>query len=493
MTTLLQVNTRVWLTALSACIGRVATLEDVEDAALDEWQSQGVRWIWLLSVWQTGEASRTVSRHNEHWLREYRRTLPDLTDDDIQGSGFAITEYTVHSAIGGKQALARFRQRLAARGIKLMLDFVPNHMGLDPVWLNEGRNLFMSGTEKQLNSAPQNYTRVKRDGMECVIAHGRDPYFDGWPDTLQLDYSRPETIDAMQAVLLDIASQCDGLRCDMAMLVLPEIFERTWGKRALPFWPEAIAKVRQQVQSDFCFLAEVYWDMEYALQQQGFDYAYDKRLLDRLIGANTAEEVQNIRAHLSAPLDYQSKLARFLENHDERRIADILEPARHRAAALITYTLPGMRFFHDGQWRGCRKRVSPHLVRSPVETPDAEIVDFYQRFLSALQHPALASGQWQLLACQPGGTGNETWKNFIVGLWLAPSGQRVLSVANYSAVSSQCHVPLAIDELHGHEFELVDLLTPARHRWQGNDITSRGIYFDEPPWRAALFVLQRTQ
>src|SRR5687768_5666693 len=83
--------------------------------------------------------------------------------------------------------------------------------------------------------------------------------------------------------LVKIAGQCDGVRCDMAMLVLPEVFERTWGQRSEPFWPKAIECVREHV-SDFCFMAEVYWDLEWSLQQEGFDYAYDKRLYDRLRG-----------------------------------------------------------------------------------------------------------------------------------------------------------------------------------------------------------------
>ena len=81
--------------------------------------------------------------------------------------------------------------------------------------------------------------------------------------------------------LLKIASQCDGVRCDMAMLVLPDVFERTWGRRAPLFWPTATQRVRERVPG-FIFMAEVYWDLEWTLQQQGFDYAYDKRLYDRL-------------------------------------------------------------------------------------------------------------------------------------------------------------------------------------------------------------------
>ena len=167
------------------------------------------------------------------------------------------------------------------RGLRLMLDFVPNHTAPDHPWVEEHPEYYVRGTEEDLARAPQNYTRVKRKGGDLVLAHGRDPYFPGWSDTLQLNYANAATQKAMAGELLRIAGQCDGVRCDMAMLVLPDVFERTWGARPQPFWPNTIKQVRA-ASPDFVFMAEVYWDMEWTLQQQGFDYAYDKRLYDRL-------------------------------------------------------------------------------------------------------------------------------------------------------------------------------------------------------------------
>src|SRR5262249_10904525 len=134
---LYQINTRVWLTELSRRLGRPATLDDVPDAELDRLARLGVDGIWLLSVWQAGPAAPQVSRTNPGWRREFHETLPDLTDEDIPGSGFAITGYTVHANLGGAEALARLRERLRQRGFKLMLDFVPNHMGLGHPWVEE--------------------------------------------------------------------------------------------------------------------------------------------------------------------------------------------------------------------------------------------------------------------------------------------------------------------------------------------------------------------
>ena len=111
---LYQINTRVWLTELSRALGRPATLDDIPDAELDRVAGMGFDWVWLLSVWRTGPAGQRVSRANPEWRREFEETLPDLSEEDIAGSGFAITGYTVHPGLGGDAALARLRERLRA-------------------------------------------------------------------------------------------------------------------------------------------------------------------------------------------------------------------------------------------------------------------------------------------------------------------------------------------------------------------------------------------
>ena len=243
---LYQINTRVWLTELSSKLHRPATLDDVPDSELDNILRKGFDWVWLLSVWQTGLAGQNISRTNPEWRKEFEDTLPDLKEEDIEGSGFAITGYEVNKKLGGDAALKRFRERLKIRGIKLMLDFVPNHTAIDHHWVDEHPEYYVQGTEDNLTQSPMNYIRVKSKQGELIFAHGRDPYFPGWPDTLQLNYGNPDTQNAMIAELKKIAGQCDGVRCDMAMLVLPEVFERTWGIKSESFWPKAIQKVRDE-------------------------------------------------------------------------------------------------------------------------------------------------------------------------------------------------------------------------------------------------------
>ncbi|MBX7057889.1 MAG: hypothetical protein K1X75_07465 [Leptospirales bacterium] len=482
---LFQLNTRVRLRALSQQLGRPATLNDIPDQELEALAEAGFDWLWLLSVWQTGSVSREVSRRRLEWRKEFQETLPDLSEEDICGSGFAISDYSVHQALGGAEALLRLRARLRRFGLRLMLDFVPNHMALDHRWSWEHPDFFVSGDATLLAQQPQNYIRLDSSGAGPVFAYGRDPYFDGWPDTLQLDYFNPSLQQAMREVLLSIAELCDGLRCDMAMLVEPEVFQRTWRKNAPPFWSDAIGGVRQR-HPDFKFMAEVYWDMEWQLQQHGFDYTYDKRLYDRLL----QRQARPVREHLYADLAFQNRSARFMENHDEPRAATAFPAEIWRAAAILSYCSPGLRFFHAGQMEGNRKRISPHLCRGPQETVAPETREFYVQLLSCLRERTLREGNWRLLACNSAYEGNESWQGFIVSSWTLQKSDSFLIAVNYSDQQAQCYVRLESDELREKNWELRDQMGPAVYVRDGSAMNDAGLYLDMPAWSYHVFRLR---
>jgi hypothetical protein len=485
---LYQINTRVWLTELSRRLGRTASLDDIPDAELDLLVTRGFDWAWFRSVWRTGPAGQRVSRSHPEWRREFETTLPDLRDEDIAGSGFAINGYTTHPDLGGDAALARLRDRLRDRGLRLMLDFVPNHTALDHPWVEDHPEYYVLGTELDLARAPRNYTWVKRRGGDRLLAYGRDPYFPGWPDALQLDYGNPATQDAMLGELLKIAGRCDGVRCDMAMLVLPDVFERTWGIPSLPFWPKATRRVREQA-PDFCFMAEVYWDLEWTMQQQGFDYTYDKRLYDRL----RDRHARPVREHFRAGLDYQDKSVRFLENHDEPRAAATFPPAVHEAAAVITYLAPGLRFFQKGQFEGRKARISVHLSREPDEPIDDRLEPFYSKLLEVLQAPVFRDGRWQLLDCTAAWDGNWTCDCFLAFAWQGPDDARMLVVVNYGDNQSQCYVRLPFAELGGRTWRLRDRLGQATYDRDGSSLKTQGLFLDVEPWKYHVFEISSIQ
>jgi hypothetical protein len=491
---LYQINTRVVLQEIGVRLGRPAVLDDLPDATLDEIAARGFSWVWMLGVWQTGQAGRAVSRRDPRLLARLKIDLPDLREEDIVGSPFAISAYQVHRDFGGDAALARLRERLGKRGLKLLLDFVPNHIAPDHPWVQDHPEYLIQGSAEDLERQPQNYVRMNTRLGPRILAHGRDPYFDGWTDTIQLNYRHPGLREAQIGVLGSIADRCDGVRCDMAMLLEPSVIARTWGDRANPsdgspakdnpFWPEAVAAVRRRSAS-FLFVAEVYWDMEWTLQQEGFDFTYDKRLYDRLRDGHA----RPVREHLMADPSFSERCLRFLENHDEPRAAATFPPGMHQAAAVVAWFAPGMRFFHEGQLEGRKVFVSMHVGRRRAEPVDPEIRAFYLKLLEALAHREVHEGRWLLETCRPAWDGNPTNDQFIVGSWT--QGQRyVLAVTNYGPTQAQCYVTPGLPDLAGRKWVLDDLMSDTRYQRDGDQLASQGLYLDLPPWGYHVFTVR---
>lgn len=410
---LYQINTRVWRHRF----GTDTKLTAIPESYWQELASVGIEYVWLMGVWQTGP--NVLDYALEPGLREeYARVLPDWSPKDIIGSPYAIDHYTLHADLGAPEDLQRVKNLLNKNGLKLILDFVPNHFHAESKHIANHPEIFLEVSPPLLQLDKHTYYRPP-NLPERVFAHGKDPYFAAWQDTVQVNYAISKAQAFMQDQLLEIAAVCDGVRCDMAMLPLPHVFQKTWesaigleAAKAKDFWPAAIQKVKNKYPK-FCFIAEVYWDLEWELQQKGFDYTYDKRLRDRLIQL----DAKGVQGHLKADLNFQQKSVRFLENHDEDRILSELDTAQALAAAMVTYLTPGMRFFYEGQWEGRRKRLPVQLGRAAPEVsllpfkhtgtevstiPGFEVLDittvhFYKYLLQILQHPNVQAGQWQLI------------------------------------------------------------------------------------------------
>ena len=479
---LYQVNTRVLMRDLSATLGRQAGLDDVPDRMLAELRTLGVDWIWFLGVWRTGAAGRAISRGNPAWQPGFHQAVPDLVQDDIAGSPFAVAGFDAEPAFGGDPALARLREQVNALGLRLMLDFVPNHLAPDHPWVASRPELFVHGTEASLQAEPGNWIRLG----ERVLAHGRDPYFPGWCDTVQLDYARPDTQATMADTLLRIAERCDGVRCDMAMLLLPDVFARTWaaqldGRTVPPFWPGAIAAVRA-AHPGFRMMAEVYWGLEQRLIDDGFEWAYDKALYDALHDG----DARSVRDLLAAAPAAQLHLARFLENHDEARAAAAFDWPRHRAAAVLALAAPGLRFLHMGQLDGLRVHIPIHLDRGPAEPVDPAVRAFYRALLAVLEQPALRDGRYQPLVPVAAWDGNHSHHRFVAALWHDEGGPRFLLAANYGPDRGQCRLHAELGE---GMVRLSDRLGAERYERDRRGIRQDGLFLDLPPWGCNLFAL----
>ncbi|MGA2864339.1 MAG: alpha-amylase family glycosyl hydrolase [Verrucomicrobiota bacterium] len=485
---LYEINAPCWLRALAQARGGPVTLADVPAAQLERWQRLGFTHIWLMGVWTRGPRAREQALAAPPLRRSYGEVLPGWRAEDVAGSAYAIGDYQVPAALGGEGGLAQFRNRLHAQGFKLLLDFVPNHLGLDHRWLSEQPDLFVQSPTQR----PGTFRQETGLGPRW-LAHGKDPNFPGWTDTAQLDYRRPATRAAMTGLLRSVAARCDALRCDMAMLPLNDVFARTWAHFPAPgpapgseFWPEAIAAVKQ-TRPDFLFLAEAYWGLGPRLQALGFDYTYDKDLYDKLM----ARDAAGVQRHLLG-LGPQGLAAgaHFLENHDEPRVASLLSPAEHRAAAVLVMSLPGMRFLHEGQLAGARLRVPVQLLRPPAEPPQPEIEELYERLLTTLPATAVGRGRAELPAPRAAWPENPTAQNFVLVQWQARPPEFDLVAVNLAPHRSQCYAPLNPAGLAAHQWLLRDLLSQEQYRRAGQDLQQQGLYLDLPPHGACLFHCQ---
>lgn len=485
---LYEINTRCWLHELNQRHGTRITLANVPGSEFGRWRELGFTHIWLMGVWNSGSLARADALSRAGLKEAYSQALPDWGELDVAGSPYAIAHYEVPRALGGDAGLAAFRETLHANGLKLLLDFVPNHVGLDHPLVREQPDLFVQSPMPMAETfAVPSVTGTR------WIAHGKDPYFPAWPDTAQLDYRKAGARSTMKELLGSIADRCDGVRCDMAMLVLSDIFARTWERfpssgnaPASEFWSDAIQVVKK-AHPDFLFLAEAYWGLESRLQGLGFDYTYDKELYDRIIARDPSGAQRRL---LNSPSRLVSAGAHFLENHDEARIASILSLAEHRAAALLILGLPGMRFLHEGQLEGRKTKTPVQLVRRLAETPQPELEELYSDLLLTLPRTAVGRGEAKLVAPRKAWEENPTAENFILIQWETPEAGTPdfdLVVVNLAPRRSQCYAPLTVPNLASFDWALRDLLGTERYVRSGRDLATRGLYLDLPAHGAQLF------
>ena len=456
-------------------------------AELAELAAWGFDAVWLMGVWHRGKATR---RSALNYLHEYRHALPDITDADVPGSAYAIRDYQVEHALGSRAGLAQFRESLARLGIKLILDFVPNHVATDHRWTREHPEYFMRGARADLDARPGDFfVADTSDRRGAVIARGRDPYFPAWIDTAQLDAFHPGLRQAAVDTLVDVGDQCDGVRCDMAMLMLNAVFAATWNRPAdaLPardYWQAVIPAVRAR-HPEMLFMAEVYWDLEHELLRQGFDYTYDKRLYDRLANGDVSE----IKSHIKAELDFLRANIRFIENHDEPRAMAVFGEDRQRPAAALICTLPGAALLHQGQLSGRRIKLPVQINRGADENSHPLLARFYRRLLNEVNSAVYRAGRWQLREPQAIHSHDCTHANLIAYCWQLGEATRLV-IINLSSEWSRARLDLEDWRwLAGRRWRLCDLLSESYTFHDGDSIVRDGLLLEVPPSSAQILRL----
>jgi hypothetical protein len=437
-----------------------------------------------MGAWRTGCESRRIASEHPELRRAYTEVLPDWEPSDVGGSPYSISAYELQESLGRPSDLARFRARLHDHGLALVLDFVPNHLARDHPWLDEHPERLLRGTEHDLAADPSGwFAHASKGGSGRVIfAHGRDPYFPGWTDTCQIDYRRPEAREAMTRCLLDLAGSCDGLRCDMAMLVLDDVFQSTWGDDGAgpwSFWKPAIERLKSE-HPEFVLMAEAYWGLEDRLIALGFDFAYDKELYDKLLAA----DLGGLREHLARPVTSHKHRVHFLENHDEARAFHAFGPERLKAAAALTYGLPGMRFFQEGQAEGRILRTPVQLSRAPEEPIRAFSQDFHERLFRILADEAYHFGTWSVLEVRAREC--EEPSDLLASAWTHRGELRIV-VANVNCAARSGRLMLPLASVGSDLVAFEDELTGQTYEGPRFEIAHRGLAL-EVPAHGALFL-----
>ncbi len=475
-----EINTWVWLHELSQKYNKKITLASIPAAEWDGLANFGFDAIWLMGVWQRSQAGLAIARQHTGIMKDLREALPDIEDADIAGSPYCIKNYKVDPQIGGDAGLAKARKELAKRGLRLILDFVPNHVAPDHPWTVTHPEYFINGSQEEITHNPDDWFRTDKH----VYARARDPFFPPWPDVLQINVFNEKLREAMVQTLASIVSRCDGIRCDMAMLVMNDIFSRTWGEKAGPvpqpdFWTLVIPAVKKQF-PEFLFIAESYWDTEEVLITQGFDYCYDKKYYDFL-----KEGAEKARQHLNERSSFQDKLLRFLENHDEPRAAGLFDKSRVRAMALASLTLPGAKLLHDGQLEGRTVKVPVFLSRRKDEPENADLRSFYLLVLKILQFEATRIGKWA--SCEVSGwPDNQSCMNLLAWEWIGET-ENLLIVINLSDQSAQGLVKTVYAYVPGGTYQLFDVISGELYLRDGDEMSDPGLYVVLPMWGMHAF------
>lgn len=481
---LYEINTRVWVKQF----GNSACLKDVPAEFFASLHEKGIDAVWLMGLWSTCTNLIDECCFTDDLISSYNKSLKDWKREDVIGSPYAIDVYQINPELGTLTDLKSLRRKLKKLGIKLILDFIPNHFGACTRYLKTHPQIFLQADEETLQRDP--YTFFKSPLVEdTIFAHGRDPLFPAWKDTVQINYFNEEAREEMTKILLHLTDICDGVRCDMAMLPLNNIFENTWlgvvnkvnmVKPEEEFWAKAIKSVKTKAPK-FIFIAEAYWDLEWNLQQLGFDYTYNKGLLDRL----AADDIWGVKMHLTAEDSFQKKSVRFLENHDEQRAVAKFGKLKSLAAATVISSIQGLKLYYDGQFEGRQIKLPVQLGKAPPERDSNSVKKYYDTLLQITKEKIFTHGKWQILDLIPAAPDNYSYENLFAWVWTLDNKMRLI-VINFSDVTSQARIKLEI-KTNKERIILTDLLNNVCYHRSVEQMGSVGLFVELKAYRSHIF------
>ena len=471
---LYEISTRPWLYELSKKYKKSITkLKDIPLEEFDYLKENGIEIVWMMGVWKLGKYGLEFDKK-----LDYSEVLPGWTTDDVIGSPYAIAEYTCNPDIGTDEDLVWLREQLHSKGMKLMLDFVPNHSAVDAPTAKSNPKLYVRAPDGVQN--PKRYT-------DSGLAYGKDPYFDPWRDVIQWNYWESETRKFMKDNLMTVLSFADAVRCDMAHLLLNDVFGKTWEeelkawgykKPENEFWEYAIGEVKAKYPKSI-FLAEVYedWEIE-LLHKLGFTYTYDKVLLDKLEGS--PYDV-NDYIHYKTE-EYWGHAAHFVENHDENRaVFNMGSIEKAKAAGTIAATIGGMIFMNHGQWSGYKNKLDVHLRRGADEMEDGGVKKFYERLMKIVQDPAFTGTSYYFVYNMSGDK-----KDDFIAYLREDGDSHYLVVVNYNGYSGCANVPIYNIEGNG-DHVLHEVVEDVEYIRNVDTIRNQGLTVCLSGWQTQIF------
>jgi hypothetical protein len=479
---LYEINTWAWLEKLAARLGRPVQLADVPDSEWDAIAARGFDIVWLMGMWQHSAEARRIELADPENRPLFDRVLPGWKPEDVIGSPYSISAYVPDPRIGTWDSLDAVREKLRSRGMALFLDFVGNHTALDHPWTREHPEYYVQGTQADCDRDPASFRKIESAKGPVYVALGKDPYFPAWDDVAQLNHFSLEMRAALIGELRKIAAHCDGVRCDMAMLQFNEIFERVWNHQVAgmnppetEFWADAHAAT-----PDLVLLAEAYWGTQQRLLDLGFSYVYDKGLYD----AVRYEKMPDVHAQLGASQSYQQHLVHFLENHDEDRCAAAFGIERITSVATFMGTLPGMRFYQEGESEGAKIHLPVALRRVEDEPINPASVAIFEKILAVTKQDAFHKGQWNLLPVNH--EGEPTNENLVAYEWRYDNIWKLI-VVNLTGSVAQGRIPFGGRPLTAQGYVFHDELDGTRYPRSGDEVRRLGIFVRREPYQAHLF------